>query len=193
MWHGFVMSFWRQFRRKSHQIRWKSNPAIFLAHAMEIPWLELVQSPYNVSALKTGKTWLNDMESSWNLVWIWTKSTPNSMTVPCHLSRFYLLSILEHYTGFGQVQVMEFPWHLLRKWWDFPIRIWSHFWWQTAVKMTWENSFHIFYRVQIDIFDFYPVKNVTWIFSCLCDGSLVKNDIEFDGNPIIFLANAPES
>ena len=27
----------------------------------------------------------------------------------------------------GRVYVMEFPWHLLRKWWDFH-RIWSHFW-----------------------------------------------------------------
>ena len=55
------------------------------------------------------------------------KSTPNSMTIPCHLSRFYLFSMLEHDTDFGQVQVMEFPWHLLRKWWDFHW-IWSHFW-----------------------------------------------------------------
>ena len=46
-------------------------------------------------------------------------STPNSMKIPCHLSRLYLFSMLKHYTGFGQVQVMEFPWHLLRKRWDF--------------------------------------------------------------------------
>ena len=57
---------------------------------------------------------------------VWSKSTPNSMTIPCHLSRFYLFSMLEHDMDFGQVQVMEFPWHLLRKWWDFH-RIWSHF------------------------------------------------------------------
>ena len=37
-------------------------------------------------------------------------------------------------------------------------------------------------------------KNVTRIFSCLVDGSLVgfKNEAESDGNPIIFLANAME-
>jgi len=35
--------------------------------------------------------------------------------------------MLKHEMDFGQVQVMEFPWHLLRKWWDFH-RIWSHFW-----------------------------------------------------------------
>ena len=56
---------------------------------------------------------------------VWFKSIPNFMKIPCHLSRFYLFSMLEHYTGFGQVQVMEFPRHLLRKWWNFH-RIWSH-------------------------------------------------------------------
>jgi len=34
--------------------------------------------------------------------------------------------MLEHEMDFGQVQFMEFPWHLSRKWWDFH-RIWSHF------------------------------------------------------------------
>ena len=57
----------------------------------------------------------------------WSKSTPNSMTIPCHLSRYYLFSMLEHDMDFGrQGQVMEFPWHLPRKWWDFR-RIWPHF------------------------------------------------------------------
>jgi len=37
-----------------------------------------------------------------------------------------------------------------------------------------------------------PVKNVTRIFSRRFDGSLVKNEIKSDGNPIIFLANAVE-
>ena len=48
---------------------------------------------------------------------VWSKSTPNSMTIPCHLSKFPLFSMLEHDMDFGQVQVqvMEFPWHLLRK------------------------------------------------------------------------------
>ena len=57
---------------------------------------------------------------------VWSKLTPNSMTIPCHLSRFYLFPILKHHMDFGQVQVMEFSWHLLRKWWNF-FRIWSHF------------------------------------------------------------------
>ena len=42
-------------------------------------------------------------------------TTPNSMTIPCHLSRFYLFSRQKHDMEFGQVQVMEFPWYLLRK------------------------------------------------------------------------------
>ena len=35
-----------------------------------------------------------------------SKSTPNSMTFPCHFSRFYLLFMLEHDMDFGQVPVM---------------------------------------------------------------------------------------
>ena len=53
--------------------------------------------------------------SQLDLVAVWSKSTPNSMTIPRHLSRLYLFSMLEHDMDFGQVQVMEFPWHLLRK------------------------------------------------------------------------------
>ena len=37
-----------------------------------------------------------------------------------------------------------------------------------------------------------PVKNVTRILSSLFDGGSVENETEFDGNPIIFLANAME-
>ena len=48
------------------------------------------------------------------------------MTIPRRLSRFYLLSMLKHDMDFKQVQVMEFLWHFLRKWWDFR-RIWSYF------------------------------------------------------------------
>ena len=35
----------------------------------------------------------------------------------------------------------------------------------------------------------YTVKNVTWIFSCLFDGSLVQNETTYDGNPIVLLEN----
>ena len=79
---------------------------------------------------------------------VWSKLTPNSMTTPCHLSRFYLFSMLKHDMDFGQVQVMEFPWHLLRKWWDFPCGFGlipePN---QTPVKKTWDNPCHIFDRV----------------------------------------------
>ena len=37
-----------------------------------------------------------------------------------------------------------------------------------------------------------PVKNVTRIFSCLFDGSLVEIGSKSDWNPVIFLANAIE-
>ena len=53
--------------------------------------------------------------SQLDLVAVWSKSTPNSMTIPCNLSRFYLFSMLGHGMDFGQVQVTEFPWDLLRK------------------------------------------------------------------------------
>ena len=37
-----------------------------------------------------------------------------------------------------------------------------------------------------------PVKNVTGIFSCRFEGSLVENETKSDGNVIIFLANVME-
>ena len=40
--------------------------------------------------------------------------------------QLYLFSMLEHDMDFRKIQVMEFPWHLLRKWWDFQW-IWCHF------------------------------------------------------------------
>ena len=55
-----------------------------------------------------------------------SKLTRISMTIPSNLSSFYLFSMLKHEMDFGQVQVMEFLYHLLRKWWDFH-RSWSHF------------------------------------------------------------------
>jgi len=46
----------------------------------------------------------------------------------CSMSfiQYYLFSMLKHDMDFEQVQVMEFPWHLLRKWWDVHW-IWSHY------------------------------------------------------------------
>ena len=46
--------------------------------------------------------------SQLDLVAVWSKSTPNSMTIPCHLSTLYLFSMPDNDMDFGQVQVMEF-------------------------------------------------------------------------------------
>ena len=62
------------------------NPIIFLANVMEIPCHFMSQIDGSLSS---------------NL-------TTNSVTIPCHLSSFYLFSMLEHDMDFGQVQVMEF-------------------------------------------------------------------------------------
>ena len=56
-----------------NETKFDRNPIIFLVFAMEIPWLELFQNPCRVWAWKTNKTWINDMEFSRNMVWIWTK------------------------------------------------------------------------------------------------------------------------
>ena len=49
------------------------NSVIFLANLIKIPWLGLVHNSSHVLAWKTNKTFINYMEKSWNLVWIWTK------------------------------------------------------------------------------------------------------------------------
>ena len=59
------------------------NPIIFLANAMEIPWLELIQNPCHYRVWKTNNTWINDMESSWNWGSIWTKPPPNQTKSSC--------------------------------------------------------------------------------------------------------------
>ena len=62
-------------------------------------------------------TWILMKIPCHKLTVVWSNLTPDSMTIPCHLSRFYFLlfSILKHDMDFGKVQVMEFPWHLPRK------------------------------------------------------------------------------
>ena len=49
-----------------------------------------------------------NFSSQLDLVAVLSKSLPNSMTIPCHLSRFYLSSMLKHDMDFGQVQVWNF-------------------------------------------------------------------------------------
>ena len=64
----FLIPYWRQFGlvQKWDQIC-TGNPIIFLANAMEIPWLELVHNPCHVLAWTTNGIWINDMELSRNL------------------------------------------------------------------------------------------------------------------------------
>ena len=59
------------------------NPIIDWANVMEIPWFELVQNPCHVPAWKTNKTWINDMELPWNLVWTSTK-LPSTCDIKLH-------------------------------------------------------------------------------------------------------------
>ena len=67
--------------------------------------------------------------------------------IPCHLSRFYLFSLLQYDMDFGQVQVMEFPWYFLK---DDGISIrFGVIFDQTAVKKLWENPCHIFHKVNL--------------------------------------------
>ena len=88
-----------------HGFSWKfhlTNRRQFGPNPHQIPWLFHVIACHKSAA-------------------VGSKSTPNSMTIPCHLCH------LEHDMDFGQVQIMEFLWNLQRKWWDFH-RIRSHFW-----------------------------------------------------------------
>ena len=78
---------------------------------------------------------------------VWSDLTPNSMTVPCYLSRFNLFSMEKHDMEFGQVQVMEFPWQEREN--DGISIGFGVVFDQTSVKKTWENPRHSFYRVYI--------------------------------------------
>jgi len=72
---------------------------------------------------------------------------PNLHQIPWrfHVIDLCLFSMLGHDMDFGQVQVREFPWRLLRKWWDFRCGF-DLIFDQTVVKNTWGNPCHIFYR-----------------------------------------------
>ena len=91
------------------------------------------------------------------------------MTIPCHLSRFYLFSIEKHDMDFGQVHVMAFPWHLLKKWWDFH-RIWSHS--QPNCRQNemrkslshFSQGVHI-YKCELTFFSFKNLPRIPWILT----------------------------
>ena len=111
-----------------------------------------IPSPWPETGISSSSSWMTPV----NMCKVkWTAPEKNVtrilMEIPCHFSRHnstwwrfgpnpYQIPWLFHVICpgfiyfpwknmiwiFGQVQVMEFPWHLLRKWWDFH-RIWSHF------------------------------------------------------------------
>jgi len=57
-----------------------------------------------------------------------------------------------------------------------------------------ESYLHCNYLLMTTSVSKVPVKNVTWIFSCLFAGSWVwfENETKYDGNPVVFIANAVE-
>ena len=96
---------------------------------------------------------------------------------PCHLSRFYLFSMLEHDMDFGQGQVMEFPWHLLRTWRDFH-RIWSHFrtkpnWCQKDIRKPISHFWQGFNNLLLIVINFkiHSVPCIQWNLCTKCDRS----------------------
>ena len=53
-----------------NETKYDENPIIFVANAVEIPWLELVQNPCHFWARQTNKTCMNDVALSLNSVYI---------------------------------------------------------------------------------------------------------------------------
>jgi len=85
------------------------------------------------------ETSLSQIDDS--LVQIETKFHDYSMS----FIQVLFFSMLKHDMDFGQVQVMEFLWHFLRKWWDVH-RIWSHFR-PNCHQKDYRNPCYIFHRV----------------------------------------------
>ena len=84
--------------------------------------------------------------SQLDLVAVWSKSTPNSMQIPCHLSRFYLFPCWNMTWILDKVKSWNF--HGICEENDgisieFGLSFEPN---QTAVKTTWKNPCHIFYR-----------------------------------------------
>ena len=76
---------------------------------------------------------------------VWSNLTPNSMTIPCHLSRFYLFSICPNMSWIQEVGVIERPRHDRE---NDPLAFieFGVIFNQTAIKKTGETPFNIFYR-----------------------------------------------
>ena len=128
-----------------------------------------------------------NFSSQLHLVTVRSKFTPNSMTIPCHLSRFYLFSVLGHDVDFGKVA--GFPSLTRRTSWYHDLVVFrsdprTHFCRLGGIfdKMSERDFF--FFHAHFRVF-LVPVKNVTRIFPCL-HVSLVKNEIKSDGDPRSF-------
>ena len=95
-------------------------------------WREVIEFPWE-SLSHFYKEWLKDhlknciFLSQIDLVAVWSKSTPNSMTIPCHLSRFYLSSMQKTWHGFWASSSHGISMEFAKKMMGFPVRIWSHF------------------------------------------------------------------
>ena len=100
-----------------------TNPQVTL---ISLTYTRIFKQPCKKCDMGSHFSWKFHVISRHKSTAVWPKSTSNSKTISCHLSRFHLIFMLKRDMDFGQVHVMEFPWHLLRKWWDFH-RIWSHF------------------------------------------------------------------
>ena len=79
----------------------------------------------------------------------------------------------------------------------FPLTKWFRNLWRSLRSLgLWRNLLYFVFLGKSEnwaqICDEVPAKNVTRIFSCLFDCSLVENDFKSDRNPTIFLINAME-
>ena len=79
---------------------------------------------------------------------VWSKSTPNSMTIPCHLSRFYLLSLLEHDLDFAQVCHGIFM-AFAKKIMGFPLDLVSF---STKLPSKWHEKIRVIFFTGINLF-----------------------------------------
>ena len=101
----FMVNFRVQITRNLRTLLWRKSMKIHFL----LPLCQILSRDINSHG--------NSVISCHKSTAVWSK--PSSKTIPCHLSGFYMFSMLEHDMDFGRDQVMELAWHLLRKWWDF--------------------------------------------------------------------------
>ena len=132
-----LVSFLTKLPSKRHE---KIHVTIFAEEEEKVGWRKKSPLTFKMEGLKFNRATIKKIAITtlWKIwhgfSWTFHVNTCHKSTAfwskftPCHLSiGFICFSVLEHDMDFGQVQVMEFPWHFLKKLWDFH-RIWSHFW-----------------------------------------------------------------